>query len=185
MIAVCGMGKVFSAICAQTMILEYKPELIINTGVGGALSPELTVFNVVVADKTVQHDMDNSPIGFPKAMIAELGITYFECDRAAASKIRACIEKRGAKCFGGVIASGDTFVADNELKSRLIADHNAIACDMESGAIAQVCCVNNVGFVAVRAMSDSANGDSTVDFPTFAAEAANRSAEAIIDFITN
>ncbi|MBQ9544991.1 MAG: 5'-methylthioadenosine/adenosylhomocysteine nucleosidase, partial [Clostridia bacterium] len=28
-IAVCGIGKVFAAICAEAMILEYKPELII------------------------------------------------------------------------------------------------------------------------------------------------------------
>ena len=32
-IAKCGIGKVFAAICTQTMILEYHPDVIINTGV--------------------------------------------------------------------------------------------------------------------------------------------------------
>ena len=35
--AVCGIGKVFAAMCAQTMILRYQPECIVNTGVAGAL----------------------------------------------------------------------------------------------------------------------------------------------------
>ena len=30
--AVCGVGKVFAAICAQTMILKFNPSLIIKTG---------------------------------------------------------------------------------------------------------------------------------------------------------
>ena len=41
-IARCGIGKVFAAMCAQTMILKYSPDLIVNTGVGGALASGLT-----------------------------------------------------------------------------------------------------------------------------------------------
>ena len=40
-IAECGIGKVFAAICAQTMILKFGVDKIINTGVAGALSPDL------------------------------------------------------------------------------------------------------------------------------------------------
>ncbi|MBQ5794633.1 MAG: 5'-methylthioadenosine/adenosylhomocysteine nucleosidase, partial [Kiritimatiellae bacterium] len=36
-LAVCGIGKVFAAICAQTMIVKYAPDAVINTGVGGTL----------------------------------------------------------------------------------------------------------------------------------------------------
>ena len=35
-VAKCGVGKVNAAVCTQTMILEYQPECIINTGIGGA-----------------------------------------------------------------------------------------------------------------------------------------------------
>ena len=34
-VARCGVGKVNAAVCAQTMILEYKPEVLINTGYAG------------------------------------------------------------------------------------------------------------------------------------------------------
>ena len=40
-VAKCGIGKVFAALCAQTMILEYGVKMLINTGVGGAISEKL------------------------------------------------------------------------------------------------------------------------------------------------
>ena len=40
-VAKCGIGKVFAAMCAQAMILNYNPSVIINTGVAGTLSKQL------------------------------------------------------------------------------------------------------------------------------------------------
>ena len=42
-IAKCGVGKVFAALTAEAMIIRYSPELIINTGVGGALKKGISV----------------------------------------------------------------------------------------------------------------------------------------------
>ena len=36
-VAQCGVGKVFAAICTEAMILRYSPDLVVNTGVGGAV----------------------------------------------------------------------------------------------------------------------------------------------------
>ena len=47
------------------MILRYAPARIINTGVAGSLSPELTIGNIAIARDVVQHDMDTSPLGDP------------------------------------------------------------------------------------------------------------------------
>ena len=38
---VSGVGKVFAAVCAQTMVLKFGVNAIINTGVAGGLSPNL------------------------------------------------------------------------------------------------------------------------------------------------
>ena len=38
-IAMAGVGKVNAAMCTQTMILKYSPDLIVNSGVAGSLSP--------------------------------------------------------------------------------------------------------------------------------------------------
>ncbi|MCD8127253.1 MAG: 5'-methylthioadenosine/S-adenosylhomocysteine nucleosidase, partial [Clostridiales bacterium] len=63
--AVCGIGKVFAAICAQTMMLSYPVEAVINTGVAGTLSPNIGIQDITIASDLVQHDMDTSAIGDP------------------------------------------------------------------------------------------------------------------------
>ena len=59
--AVCGIGKGFAAMCAQTMILRYQPECIVNTGVAGALSDKLSIGSVAISSAVVQHDMIPAP----------------------------------------------------------------------------------------------------------------------------
>ena len=69
-IARCGIGKVFAAICAEAMIIKYSPSLIINSGVGGAIDKALRPLDIVFADKLVQHDMDTSAIGDPAGLVS-------------------------------------------------------------------------------------------------------------------
>ena len=47
--AKCNPGKVNSALCAQAMILEFKPDIIINSGVAGSLTKELGIYDVAIA----------------------------------------------------------------------------------------------------------------------------------------
>lgn len=74
--AVCGIGKVFAAMCAQTMILLYSPDRIINTGVAGSLSMKLNIGDIAVSDFVVEHDMDTSPLGDPVGMISGLSLIH-------------------------------------------------------------------------------------------------------------
>jgi len=69
-VAKCGIGKVFAAMCAQTMILAFAPAVIVNTGVAGTLTPRLSIGQVALADRVVQHDMDTSPLGDPVGLIS-------------------------------------------------------------------------------------------------------------------
>ena len=52
--AVCGIGKVAAALCAEAMILTYHPDAVINTGVAGTLSPALSIGSVAVSTAVVQ-----------------------------------------------------------------------------------------------------------------------------------
>ena len=60
---VCGVGKVNAAMCAVTLINRYAPELVINSGVAGALSPLVSIGDMVIATKTVEHDMNTTALG--------------------------------------------------------------------------------------------------------------------------
>ncbi len=51
-----GIGKVNAAVCAQTMAFLYKPSLIINSGVAGALDGNLRAGDVVIGDGNREQD---------------------------------------------------------------------------------------------------------------------------------
>ena len=173
--AVCGIGKVFAALCAQTMILHYHPQCIINTGVAGTLTDALTIGSIAVSSAVVQHDMDTSPLGDPVGLISGINKVELPADRLLTGQLSACAKVMGIKTATGVIASGDQFVASVERKAFIVEHFKAIACEMEGAAVGQVCYVNKVPFCVLRAISDSADGSSHMDYPTFVQMAAEQS----------
>ena len=74
----------------------------------------------------------------------------------------------------GLIASGDQFIADAAARANLrAAAPDALAVEMEGGAIAQVCYEYDIPFAVMRTISDSADDDATVSFETFLEEVAS------------
>ena len=174
-IARCGVGKVFAAICAEAMIIKYSPSLVINTGVGGALAAGLKTTDIVIADKLCQHDMDTSPLGDPKGLVSGINKIYFDTDERAVGILKSSAERLGLNAYVGTVASGDKFVADKSDKDRIVSQFRAMACEMEGAAVAHVAFVNETRFAVIRAISDSADGDATMDYPTFMPIAAKAS----------
>ena len=174
-IARCGVGKVFAAMCAEAMIIRFSPDLIVNTGVAGGLDPNLKCADIVVAEKLCQHDMDTSAIGDEKGLVSGINKIYFESDASAVDAVILSGYELGITVKKGTIATGDKFIADSADRERIISQFGASACEMEGGAIAHTAFVNGIPFVVVRAISDGANSDSAMDFPTFLAVAAKKS----------
>ena len=182
-IATCGIGKVFAAMCAQTMILTYSPELIINTGVAGGLADTLNIGDVVVSRGLVQHDMDTTGFGDPKGLINGLDIVVMAADDRARQVMLSCCGELDIRCTDGIIATGDQFICTKEAKDTIVSNFGALACEMEGGAIAQICTANKVPFLVNRAISDGANEASGIDYPTFVKMAAENSIKAVCLFL--
>ena len=177
--AVCGIGKVFAAMCAQTMIVKFGADTVINTGVAGGLTDKTDILDTVVATALVQHDMDTTYFGDPRGLISGINVVEFPCDKALAEKITANVE---GNCVRGIVASGDCFVADNDKKKEISETFNAVACEMEGAAIAQVCYVNKIPFCVLRTISDGANGEE-MSYEKFRVVAAEKAAKVIIKTI--
>ncbi len=178
-IAVCGIGKVFAAICAQTMILKFGVDKIINTGVAGSLSPDLEVGDMVVATAVCQHDMDTSGLGDPVGMVSGLNQIFFETDKALQELALESARDKDFKCVTGVIATGDQFMKDTVKGELIAATFKAVAVEMEGGAIGQVCAVNKIPFLVIRVMSDCADDGANVDYAVFLDGAAKESMEVV------
>ncbi len=183
-VAKCGVGKVFSALCAEAMILKFGPEMIINIGVAGYLDKTLKIGDIVIADSVVQHDMDTSPLGDPVGMISDINIINIPADEKIYKLLENCVSALGFSHTTGTIASGDQFVASTEKKQFIIDAFGAKSCEMEGGSIGHVCYVNNVPFGVLRAMSDGADDGANMDFPTFARMAAANSTKVISKFLS-
>ena len=183
-VAVAGVGKVNAAVCAQTMILEYSPDYIINTGVAGGLSEKLKIGDAAVADKVAEHDMDTSPLGDELGFITGINKVYMQCDEYISGLMYdAAKSVDGINAVRGTIASGDQFIASEEQRRFIKKNFNAVAAEMEGAAIGHVCTMNNVKFGVLRAISDGANSDSTIDFPTFTKMAVKNTVEIIVKML--
>ena len=178
-----GVGKVNAAVCATAMITLYHPEEIINTGIAGAVSPDLTVGDAVVSTSFVQYDMDTTSIGDPLGYLSGLDIIEIPADLTVQSHLLFAAKSTGLHTVCGKVATGDTFVASKERKDRLRETFGADICEMEGGAIAQACYIAGVPFCALRVISDNANGDAQVDYPTFSADAAQKGVEVILAYL--
>ena len=104
--AKCGVGKVFAAMCAQTMILQYAPDCIVNSGVAGTLSESLSIGQIALAEQVVQHDMDTSPIGDPVGLISGINLVYIPADPAVTDALAAAVCSVGVPYLRGTVASG-------------------------------------------------------------------------------
>lgn len=187
-VAKCGIGKVFAALCAQTMIIKYAPSVIINSGVGGTLTSKLSIGDIALSEYAVQHDMDTTPLGDPAGLISGINKVYFEGDKNVLSDIEKIIESTGVRAERGIIATGDVFLDDSERKEKIhklfdTPECECIACEMEGGAIAQTCFVNNVPFCILRAISDGGDENSAMDYPKFLRMAAENVTEVLKSYV--
>lgn len=180
-LARCGIGKVNAAVCTQTMIMKYAPELIINSGVAGSLSPKLSICDIAVGEDIVQHDVDTTAFGDPYGWISTINQHYFACDKKTREAIIAAASKLGLNAVPARIASGDQFISDGAKKKWIVDNFKAMACEMEGGAIAQVCYIAGVRCAVIRAISDSTDGDHAMEYGKFMQIAADNSIKVLLE----
>lgn len=183
-VAQSGVGKVNAAICAQTMILKYAPELIINIGVAGGIGEGINLGDVVIATGVIQHDVDTSAVGDPVGMVSGINLIEIPCSADAVNLLKnAAVKMDAFKVHMGIIASGDQFLNSRTKTMKIGEAFGAIACEMESGSIGQVCYINNTKFAIIRAISDSGDSNSGFDYNKFVQTAANNSIALITNFL--
>jgi len=181
-LTVSGVGKVNAAYATSLLIARYDIETIINCGVSGGISggkdlPATEILDIVVATACVQHDVDTSALGDPKGMVSTVNVTEFPVDKVLSEKIIGTHIKRG------VAASGEQFIASKGKKKQISKSFNAIACDMESGAVAQCAYIAKKKFVCVRCISDSGDGKAPKDYGMFASTAAEKMYRVIVPLL--
>ena len=162
-----GVGKVNATLNTQYIIDKFAPNYIINTGVAGGVKQGLQVGDIVIGTTLVQHDFDASALGYARGYMCN-GIepdkpTLFYSDKELCEKFDSAmneIAESDIRIHKGIIATGDTFVSSTEKKTEIATLFNATAVEMEACAIVQTAKRNNVPCLAIRAISDLADGSA-------------------------
>lgn len=184
-IAKCGVGKVNAGICAQIMITRFQVNRVINTGVAGSLDIRVRIGDLVISTDAVQHDMDARPLGCRLGEIPYSSLSFFPADENLRSVARVAAAEVAPEIgiFEGRICSGDQFVASREMKRSIKQEFDGLCCEMEGAAIAQVCHLNCVPWVILRAISDCADDSEEVSFAQFAETSARTGARIVRSFV--
>jgi adenosylhomocysteine nucleosidase len=179
MVMQCGIGKVNAAMGALMLVNNFTPNYVINSGVAGGADTSVKVMDVVAGARVAYHDVWCGPE-------SELGQVqglplYFE----GAKRLLDLVPERD-DIHKGLICSGDQFIDTIDAVNRIKGNFpEALAVDMESGAIAQVCHLSKVPFLALRVISDSpgASHDNTKQYLDFWNDAPRESFALLKDMI--
>ncbi|MDO4778728.1 MAG: 5'-methylthioadenosine/adenosylhomocysteine nucleosidase [Tissierellia bacterium] len=181
-ICLSGVGKVAASMATTILLSNFDVEEVINIGTAGGLLERQNTMDVVLSQNVIQHDFDTSYID---------GIEgkgkLFESSNDLTERVKEAFSSIDMKfsLYIGDIVSGDIFVGEEEKFEKILEDFpTAIACDMESGAIGQVCSRLKTPFVIVRSLSDIVYHDnSNIDFMSNLQKTSERSAEMVVKYL--
>lgn len=182
-VAICcsSIGKVNAAVAVQILIDRFGCEAIINSGIAGALGDNVSILDVVISDVLTYHDADMDIfVKYPP-----FGLEYSADTHLVNMAKKACqkVMDKERKLHIGKIVSGDRFVCKSEVKEEIKSRTRALCLEMEGAAVAQASVINEVPFVVIRTMSDSANDGGSMDYDKFEKIAAKSSAEIVYELI--
>lgn len=142
-LAISGIGKVSAALTTQAIICKFSPSVIINFGSCGGINQTVKTLSYYCVEKACQFDFDVSALDdVPRGYIQEYDRVYFTPQTKYAEFLQTA-----------ALATSDKFV-DNIKDVEKIAQMGCNICDMEGGAIAQVCTGCSMPLIMIKGISD-------------------------------
>lgn len=181
-VAYSKIGKVFAALTATILIEKFACDRLLFSGVAGAISDELKIGDLIIANGLCQHDLDITAFGHPFGYVPE-GEVCIATDISLRTIAKEVAASKGLALKEGIIATGDQFVADEARKNWIGDTFKADALEMEGASVAVVCSSLNVPFFILRAISDSADMDASFNFDEFLESSAKISADFILSMV--
>lgn len=177
------IGKVHTAVYLTKMIEELDIERIFNIGTSGGIDKDLTTKDVIIASKVGYYDVDVTDFDYKLGQMCGCPL-YFDCDL---DYVKSHLKENDLSIKEGIVLSGDIFMnREKYLKSNLVLlkDH-ILACEMESGAVGQVCYLYKIPFVIIRSISDIVTRDNNnfEEHQNNASETSTNSAKVLLQLI--
>lgn len=149
-----GVCRVNAAVAAQILIDVFGVNAIINSGTAGGMSPKLRIFDTVISIEVCYHDVAPDILTEFHPWMKSV---FFEADRELIELSKAAVSRTeyAGKVFWGRMATGESFITD-ERRQEINNKFSPLTVDMETAGIAHVCYVNNIPFISIRCVTDTA-----------------------------
>ena len=177
----CGACKVNAAIATQIMIDTFKVDMVINAGVAGGIDPGIKIFDTVVSTEVAYHDVSKGILThFHPWMDSEW--FFADDDLLETSKTALKDMRTDGQIYWGRMVTGEAFIEDDG-RQEIIDRYNPMSVDMETGSIAHVCYVNEIPFIAIRSITDTADHSGEEFFEKNCVKAAEIARDVTVKFI--
>lgn len=179
-VSLSGIGKVNSAINTTLLINNFKPDVIINSGIAGG-SKELSTFDFVIADKLTYSDFDCQVFNYEFGQVPQMPVYYFS-DSNLKEKLEAYLTSKNISFKNSIVLTADSFrLSVSEIKNNV---STSFATEMEGTSIAQTCYKLNTPFLSFRIISDILDSENHIEeYNEFEKKSAQLSSEVIVNFI--
>lgn len=155
-----GPGKIQSVSATQLLIDRFAPDIILDVGGSGALSPRLTPFDIVCGEFSFEFDIcDIKEFSRISKDLTSSTIVPQLTDngkKILESFAKQVGKKRAVAFELGNIASGERNVNATSLRQELHNSFKAMACNWESSAIWKTAQLNDVKVMALKVITDDA-----------------------------
>lgn len=132
-----GVGQEAAREAVRDVINIHQPEWVVSAGFAGALIPEVRRGQMVMPRQIINTQSEKLAVGLQIDQTQE--------------------QTGGLHC--GSLLTVDTLVRTRERRQQLADEFSAVACDMESFAVADACRQDKVKFLSVRIISDSVDDE--------------------------
>jgi len=181
-VAYSKIGKVFSTLTATTMLEVFGCDILLFSGVAGAVNPKLKIGDLIAATQLAQHDLDITIFGHPHGFVPE-GSVYVKSSEELLLLAKDVARDLEVELQEGIIATGDQFIASEEKKEFIASTFQADALEMEGASVAVVCDALGVPFFVLRSISDAADMDAGFNFDEFVQSSAKISADFLMAMV--
>ena len=157
----CGVGLKKAAFVTQLMLDNYSVKRVIMSGVAGGVDKTLKIGDTVVSDEILFHEADNN-------LLSDIGVDErcsYKADNDMLSQIKKAVDTKqlNNKVYIGRITSGNKFATGKYFET-IAEKFQPLCLDMETAAVAHVCNLKNIPFIAIRSISDSSDKSGLLTF---------------------
>ena len=173
-----GVGIANAAAAVARGLTMATPKIVIAGGTAGGLEGGIKVGDVAGAISTIYNDADATVFGYELGQIPRMPVDYHSSQRAidALAKLG---EAQPHTVRTGRIVTGDSFASEKVVARIRAGFPDALAVDMETCGMAQVCWSNGIDWICLRAISDLTGEGADEDFHMNGETAAYHSFEAV------